>query len=560
MRPAGRGQLQSLYFEYPHFDPPARRSDSKERHSVLIIGAGPVGLVAALALATYDIPCVVIEKNATFNDGSRAICLARHSFHILEQVGAVQPFVEKALGWTTGRSFYRGKQILEFTMPHDEHEKFLPMYNLQQQYTEKFLWQAASARPSIDIRWQSMAVKVQDSADCMVVNVRDPAGDYQVRSDWVLAADGAKSFVRSERGLRLAGENHRGSYLIADVRMHHDFPTIRRALFDPASRPGGTVLIHRQPDDIWRIDYQLLEGERAEEATQERVVRECIAAILAEIGHVGEWDLEWWSTYTADTLALEDYRDGRIFFVGDSAHIVPIFGVRGLNNGIADAANIAWKLAKLLKREAGGSLLDSYSLERRGATLDTFESALKSTHFMTPPSAGGRLVRDAVLSLAIDHEFVRAFANPRQVAPYRYRESPITVHDGNDIPGPASPGSVCPNARLSDSRFLSDLFGRGFNGICFAGSGAADLDVTLERSLRAVDPDFRLIRVGIGERATVNDARGELAGRLGIRSGGFLLVRPDRYVAAAWPKLDARVISHTLRRILSLGEQTRDVI
>jgi 3-(3-hydroxy-phenyl)propionate hydroxylase len=560
MRPAGRGQFDSLYFEYPHFDPPGRRSDVEELRPVLIVGAGPVGLVAALALATYDIPSLVLERNATFNDGSRAICLARHSFHILEQIGAVQRFVGKALGWTIGRSFYRGSQVLEFTMPHDEHEKYLPMYNLQQQYTEKFLWEAATRRRSIDIRWQSSAVNVEDAPDCVLVTIQDPRGKYQVRSDWVLAADGAKSFVRSARGLRLAGENHRGSYVIADVKMKHAFPTIRRALFDPVSRPGGTVLIHRQPDDIWRIDYQLAEGEPAEHATREQVVRKRVAGILTEIGHVGDWDLEWWSVYTANTLALEDYRDGRIFFLGDSAHIVPIFGVRGLNNGIADATNIAWKLAKVLKGEAGQSLLDSYSPERRGATLDVFASALKSTYFMTPPTSGWQLVRDAVLSLALEHDFARPFANPRQMAPYRYTDSPITLRDGTNIPGPAAPGSVCPNARLADGGFLTDLFGRGFNGISFLSPRAPDPSATLERSLRALDPDFRLIRVGAGKDATVNDPRGEVANRFGMAEGGFLLLRPDLYVAAAWPKVDVPTICHALSRILALEEKARDVI
>lgn len=554
MRPAGRGELDSLYFEYPHFDPPGRRSDAHERHRVLIIGAGPVGLVAALALASCGVPSVVIGKNATFNDGSRAICLARHSFHILERIGAVQSFLSKALGWTTGRSFYRGRQILEFEMPHDDHEKFLPMYNLQQQYTEKFLWEAALARKIIDIRWQSQAVGISDAADGVLVTVLDPNGEYSVSADWVLAADGAKSFVRSARGLRLAGENHRGSYVIADIRMDHAFPTIRRALFDPVSRPGGTVLIHRQPDDIWRIDYQLAAGERVEDATREDVVRACVGAILSEIGHEGKWDLEWWSAYTANTLALENYRDGRIFFIGDSAHIVPIFGVRGLNNGIADAANIAWKLARVIKKEAGEQLLDTYSPERRGATLDVFASALKSTYFMTPPTEGWRLVRDAALSLSIDHDFARPFANPRQMALHRYSDSLITLRGDHGMPGPAAPGSVCPNVRLPEGRFLTDLFGPGFNGVSFLQPEALD-----PAPLRALDPHFRLLSVGSGERATVSDPHGEIAQRLGMTNGGFLLVRPDLYVAAAWPKADTQDISNALRRILAL-EETHDAL
>ncbi len=313
------------------------------------------------------IASVLLEAGSTFGDGSRAICVARQSFHILERIGAVAPFLNKALGWTTGRSFYRGHQILEFEMPDSPRDKYRPMYNIQQQFIEQYLWDAIAAEPLIETRWQSEVIGLSDTPDGVLLTVRDPAGSYDLPADWVLAADGARSPIRKLRGLRLKGENYEGRYVIADVQMAHDYPTIRRALFDPACRPGGTVLVHKQPDDIWRIDYQLRDDERTEDALDEAEVRRSVAAVLAEIGHHGDWALEWWSVYSANTLALDDYRDGRVFFIGDSAHIVPIFGVRGLNNGLADAQNIAWKLSRVIAGHAPEGLLDSYSPERRGS-------------------------------------------------------------------------------------------------------------------------------------------------------------------------------------------------
>ncbi len=535
MRPAGRGETDSLYFDYPCFDAPekARGATLSEPTPVAIVGAGPVGMTAALALAREGIRSVLFDNKSTFNDGSRAICVARESFYILERLGAVAPFVEKALGWTTGRSFYRGQQILEFNMPDGPSEKFRPMYNIQQQYIELYLWQAVSDSDLIETRWQSEVIGVRNTSDGAILTIRDTNGTYTIAADWLLAADGARSPVRGMLGRRLAGENHEGRYVIADVQMNHDYPTIRRALFDPACRPGGTVLIHRQPDNIWRIDYQLTENEDADEATREDVVRRNVEAVLSEIGHDGPWELEWWSIYSANTLALDDYRDGRVFFIGDSAHIVPIFGVRGLNNGLADAQNIAWKLGWVMRGKAGTDLLDSYSPERRGATVDVFENATKSARFMTPPSHGWRVMRDAALSLALDHDFAGRLANPRQMTPYTYGESPVVCPDDPAFENGPEPGKVIPEARLQQG-YLSDHLGPGFNVICFG----AELAQELEDRLAAED-DIRVLSL---------PARSEAAHVFGAARTAAYLVRPDRHVAARWHQARATSVITAYRK------------
>ena len=204
----------------------------------------------------------------------------------------------------------------------------------------------------------------------MSLNVETKQGDYQLRADYLLAADGARSACRQGLGLKLNGDAYEGRYVIADIQMKSDYPTERRAFFDPLSNPGLTILIHKQPDNIWRIDYQIDEHMDAEEELKEENVRRRIRSILEMIGEQAEWKLEWWSLYKAYTLALDDYRHQRVMFIGDAAHLVPIFGVRGLNSGIADAMNVAWKLAYVMKGQAHEKILDSYSPERRGATLD----------------------------------------------------------------------------------------------------------------------------------------------------------------------------------------------
>jgi 3-(3-hydroxy-phenyl)propionate hydroxylase len=534
MRPAGRAETDSLYFTYPQFAAPSPAATREGRHPVIIAGAGPIGMTAALTLAAEGVRVLLVDRKDTFNDGSRAICIARSSFHILERIGALAPFLDKALGWTTGRSFYRGQQILEFQMPDSVDEKFRPMYNLQQQYIEAYLWQAVSAHPLIEARWQTEVTDVSDLNDGVAVTLRDPAGAYTLTADWLLAADGARSPIRTMRGLRLKGANYEGRYVIADVQMDHDYPTIRRALFDPVCRPGGTVLIHRQPDNIWRIDYQLHDTETAEDAIREDTVRASVVAVLDEIGHKGAWDLEWWSVYSANTLALDDYRDGRIFFVGDSAHIVPIFGVRGLNNGLADAQNIGWKLGWVLTGRAGEGLLDSYTPERRGATLDVFANATKSTRFMTPPTRGWQIMRDAALSLALHQPWAGQLANPRQMQPYTYSGSALSLPDDPGFTGGPVPGAVIPNVALEHGDFLTDRMGPAFTLISF---GAPPAEFIPGLTVLTLAPD--------NAAATI----------FGAAQGSAWLIRPDLHIAARWRNAPtARTIRAAIDRVTTLQE------
>ena len=562
MRPAGKGPLDSLYFNYPKF--PARRVPEldgvKATHPVLIVGAGPIGMTAGLVLARYGIRSVLIDRKDTFNDGSRAICIARPSMHILERIGAVAPFLQKALGWRFGRSYYRGEQIFRLEMPAPAGEKYLPMYNLQQQYIEKFLHDAVAACDLIDLRWQSELSGIECGADGVSVRIASPEGEYNLAADYVLAADGARSPVRSMLGLRLKGDNYEGRYVIADIRMDHDFPTERRAFFEPSGNPGGTVLIHKQPDDIWRVDYQLREGESEEEAMREENIRARVGAILGDIGHTKPWELEWWSVYSANTLCLDDYRCGRVFFIGDAAHIVPIFGVRGLNNGLADAENIGWKLALVHKGEADDRLLDSYSPERRGATLDVFANATKSTRFMTPPTRGWRLAREAALSLSLTHEFPRGLANPRQMQPYTYSESPLTPYAGRDAEfagGPVS-GSAAPNAKLADGSHLLDRAGNGMTAILFCGGAPTLEQAALLEQLGKIDRRFVSLLIGSpgspSNAKAIEDGDGEIARLYGAQPGTFYLLRPDLHIAGRWKTIAVDEILRTSG--LCLGSAT----
>jgi 3-(3-hydroxy-phenyl)propionate hydroxylase len=335
---------------------------------------------------------------------------------------------------------------------------------------------------------------------------------------------------------------YEGRYVIVDVRQKTRRAVERLAWFDPPSNPGSTLLMHRQPDDVWRIDYQLADGEDADEALKPQNILPRVQSHLAMIGEDEPWELQWASMYNAKCLTLRSYRERRVLFAGDAAHLVPIFGVRGLNSGLDDAANLAWKLALVLDGGAAPSLLDSYSSERVQAARENIAYGAKSTEFMAPPDFAFRLMREATLRLALDDAAVRSLINPRQSAPVAYSESPLNVAQrGRWTSALAAPGQPAPEALLRGPHgdfHLTQCFGTDFTCLVFA-------DGSLPQAVAALAAHG----VGVLEIAAEADPWGQARERYGLEAGGaaLVLVRPDGYVMGRWSGLDPEPVLACLR-------------
>ena len=523
------------------------------RRPVVVVGGGPVGYCTALGLANHGVPVVVLEADDSVCFGSRAICISRRSLEIVERLGALPGFLQEGLPWTGGRSFYRDQEVLHFLMPQDANQKLPPMVNLAQYSIEQFLLNACEARSDlIEIRWQNKLVGVDSRDDGAQLQVSTPKGDYAMDADWVVAADGGRSFLRDALGLKLQGTSYEGRYVIVDIQMESSRPTERLAYFDPDCNRGSTVLVHKQPNNVWRIDYQLQDGEDPDAAILPENVMPRVRSLLAMMGETAPWNPIWTGIYKANALTLPNYRHQRVLFAGDAAHLVPIFGVRGANSGIDDADNLAWKLAHVVKGLAGESLVDSYSAERVAAAHENLSYGTKSTEFMAPPSFAFELMRKAVLSLAIQHPELASLINPRQTSAITYGQSPLNAaQDDNALfaagPVTGAPLVECPVQWIKpgtpgvQAGYITDAAQPRFTVLAFAPHGTVMQALQgVASGLHAKGVAAQVLPVQMaalqehGDLETLVDADCKLAALYGAMPGAVYVLRPDGHVLGRW--------------------------
>jgi 3-(3-hydroxy-phenyl)propionate hydroxylase len=530
------------------------------RLPVLIVGGGPVGMTLGALLARYGVASRIVEADAAYCEGSRAICISRRSQEILGWVGADRPLNAKGLPWTGGRSYFRNQEVLRFTMPTEPTERFAPMVNIQQYFVEEYAHRAQDRYPGrCTVMWSTRAVATRPMAEMVEVDIEGTDGRRETLSArWVVACDGARSAVRDHLGLSLEGTQYEGRYVIVDIEQESNRPVERLAWFDPPSNPGSTVLMHRQPDNVWRVDYQIRDGEDPVEAVRPEQVLPRVQSHLDMIGETAPWKPLWISAYGAKCLSLRSYRHGRVLFAGDAAHLVPIFGVRGLNSGLDDVGNLAWKLALVAGGAATDGLLDTYSSERLHATRENIAYAAKSTEFMAPPNFAFELMRQAALRLACVDPRVQSLINPRQSSQTSY-PAPLPGVGDTDRDRGASlrPGEPAPEARVrtaGERTHLTQYFGGGFTALYF--SDTASVPVALVQltaspvqtvgSLTAV----RVARNGPTDANTAVDFMGEAWQRYDATEGTLYLIRPDGYVCACWSQPDWQAVASALRGVL----------
>jgi 3-(3-hydroxy-phenyl)propionate hydroxylase len=501
-------------------------------HGVVVVGAGPVGLSLAIDLAQRGQAVVLIDDADRIGEGSRAICFSKRSLEYWDRLGVGQRMVDKGVVWKVGKIFHGASLLYQFDLLPEEGHKRPAFINLQQFHAEAYLVDRVAELPGISLRWRNKAVGLEQRNDHAIITIDTPEGPYRIGAKYVVACDGARSSLRQMVGAEFAGQVFEDQFLIADVRMTAEFPTERWFWFDPPFHSGRSALLHKQPDDIWRIDLQLNRDADPVTEKQPENVRPRIARML---GH-DKFDFEWISLYKFQCRRMARFIHGRVIFAGDAAHQVSPFGARGANSGLEDAENLAWKLDRVLRKTSPEALIESYDIERSAAADENIRESTRSTDFMAPATPQEARLRKAVLSLAKETEFAKRMVNGGRLSVPSIYEAPLSTADDETWRGGPCPGTSMPDAPIMGAsgaaEYLTDAFvkrGRRFTLVEFANGATVD------------PPD------GVGV-IPVNDPAGLAAARYGAEPGSVYLLRPDGYVAARFHRPTRGLLETALAR------------
>jgi 3-(3-hydroxy-phenyl)propionate hydroxylase len=545
------------YPKYGYVPPPELTSGQTRRCPVVVVGAGPVGLAAAIDLAQSGIPVVLLDEDDTVSIGSRGVCYAKRTLEVLDRLGVGNACLDKGVSWNVGRTFFQDQEVYHFNLLPQPGHKRPGMINLQQYYLEEYEVRRAQELPGLDLRFRHKVIAVSSDGRGATLQVETPGGVYALEADWLVVADGARSPIRRMMKLDIDGKVFKDRFLIADVVMKADFPHERWFWFDPPFHPGQSVLLHRQADNVYRIDFQLgWQADPEEEKRPEKV----IPRIQAMLGDGRPFELEWVSVYTFQCRRMHKFRHGRVLFVGDAAHQVSPFGARGANSGIQDADNLAWKLRLVIAGQAPEALLDSYCEERGLAADENLMNSTRSTDFITPKSKTSLMFRNAVLTLAKGHAFARALVNSGRLSlPACLSESRLNTPDSDTFKGGMQPGAAMDDAPLKENGgdgWLLDRIGNRFMVIVHVSDPAA-VDAATARGFKTLSTggiavEVVLLAPGPGRAPeglrVFEDSAGGFAERYDSLPGTVYLLRPDQHVAARWRAFDADRVMAALAR------------
>jgi 3-(3-hydroxy-phenyl)propionate hydroxylase len=530
---------------YPFVPPPELAQGKQGRYSVVIVGGGLSGLTLACDLAQRGIDCVVLDEDDTIGvrgASSRGICYAQKTLEIFARLGIYDRMSEKGVTWSVGKTLAGDDIVYSFNLQLTSASAQPPFINLQQFYVEWFLVDRIRDLGHCDLRWKNKVVSVTQADEEVTVTVETPAGGYQLVADWLIDATGVNSRIRSGFGLDPHTSHIADRWCITDVRFKEKYPTERWTWIEAPFNENRAVWQHPMADDVWRLDYQMPADCDPDYVSRRDVAEGRLRAHLGAIG----FELVWVGPYEYRDHLLDEFLHGRVFFIGDAAHVVSPFGARGGNSGVQDANNLGWKLALVLRKQAPARLLQTYNPERRAAAQENLRVTSRTARFLAPQSEAERTLRRAAIELARDHPFARPLVNTgRMSVANAYPDSPAVTNAGWSLPNvplTLPDGSPCALVRLAQS------VGTMLFGILFAPARADDVSAIAR--LEAAGLPFRSLVCGPGG---VGDPSGRLAEALGVEAGGFALIRPDLYLAAVVPNANGAGVEQVLRKALCLA-------
>lgn len=532
--------------EYPFREPPELRSGQPGHHPVVIVGGGITGLTMACALAQYGIAAVLLDEDNTVGvkgASSRGICYTQKSLEIFHRLGIYERIAAKGVQWSVGRTFAGKDEVYSFDLRQQSTFNLSsqpPFINIQQFYIEGYLVERIYELGHVELRWKNRVTGFAQDGSGTALTVETPAGSYRIRADYVIDATGSHSPFRKWVGASVTARKGDDRWCIADVRFSKHPPVERHTWVEAPFNENRAVWQHLMGDNVWRIDYQMAPDADPAQVSREDVVRERLAR---QFGAECEVEVVWVGPYAYRSECIDAMRHGRVFFMGDAAKVVSPFGARGGNTGIADADNLAWKLAAVLQGRAAPALLESYHQERHEAARQNVQVTNRTARFLRPATPVEKLFRDAALSLARQHVFARQFVNTGRMAvanPYT-RSGACDATGGLSVQNvgfawpDGSKGVVNDLLRWADGRLLVLLFG-----------DAPREALQRLRRLAETAPVCAVQVLGTDERPGalehVRDPKGHLQGACHVFGHAWALVRPDAYVAATGESVNAALV------------------
>lgn len=572
MHPAGSTTANSGGYtlpEFPFVTPPELAGGdsgaSRQRYPLVIIGAGLAGLALACDLAERGVRAVVLDDDNTVGvrgASSRGIVYAQKTLEIMDRFGIYERIRAKGAIWSVGKTLAGHDVIYEFDAGVASDSKQPPFINLQQFYLEWFMVDRITELGGIDLRWHSKVIGYEQKDDHAVIKVETPAGRYTLEADWVCDCSGVNSFVRDS--LKIGMQQARGidRWCISDVRFKEKLPVERWTWVEAPFNDNRAVWQHLMADDVWRMDFQMGPDTDLEYVSRHEVAAE---RIRRQLGADVEFELVWVGPYSYRAQLIEKLREGRTFFLGDSAHAMSPFGARGGNSGIQDADNLGWKLAMFLSGHASETLLDSYHAERRPAAQFNIMTTRRTARYLQPESPAEKILRDAAISLAKEFPFARQLCNTGRLSnSFIYGKPPSSKAQKHKVQG-VDIGEAVQNVEITtpDGRKMAlvDLFRGNAAYVGFWSGSSATLSseiIGLANRLVADGhgaPLLRMLEVDSSKTglSTVRDHAGKLAKALGLQPGQpvFCLLRPDMHLAARIEQPNAAKVNSALRRALA---------
>jgi 3-(3-hydroxy-phenyl)propionate hydroxylase len=542
--------------QYPFVQPDELRSGQDSHHPIVIVGAGLAGLTLACALAHYRVPAVLLDEDNTVGvkgASSRGICYTQKSLEIFQRLGIYERIAAKGIQWSVGRTFAGDDEVYSFDLRQQGAYNLSsqpPFINIQQFYIESYLVDRIDELGHVDIRWGNRVTAFEQNDHDATLTVSTPAGDYCIRADHVIDASGSHSPLRAWAGASVTAKKGDDRWCIADVRFGKHPPVERHTWVEAPFNENRAVWQHLMGDGVWRIDYQMAPDADPEQVSREDVVRERLAC---QFGADCEFEIVWVGAYAYRSECVDRMRCGRVFFVGDAAKVVSPFGARGGNSGIADADNLAWKLAALQKGRAPPGLLDSYHEERHEAATQNVLVTNRTARFLRPAAQAEKLFRTAALALARKYVFARQLVNTGRMAIANpYTRSPVCGKTGGlsvqNVPFFWADGHTGSNGtRAGSAGVFNDLLQWAGGNLLLLVFGDLNKGSVLSLRQLAQTAPVRCVQVlGAGDAPLalehVRDVQGHLQGACHVFGHAWALVRPDSYVAATGENIDAALV------------------